>query len=223
MSPQKSLPRWAASNPRASRFLIILLSLFSSILFFEFGLYLPEMSLYWATLSFSTAVLMILCAWFSHKKGYGWLNRTVIYFGLSLLWLHFGNQSQIILSYNSGQNQILEASVGPVKPFAETEQKIRKHFRKHLGKRQKQLRSFLGNFDNLSPIAAFFIYFLLALLALALAYFLAIISCSLSCNGQVALSYVVLISAAIFALGGVFLIAYAIYRAVKKPQTIRSN
>ncbi len=80
---------------------------------------------------------------------------------------------------------------------------------------QKQLRRLFKAYDNLSPIAAFFIFFLLALLALAIAYFLAIISCSLSFSGQVTLSYVVLISAAIFALGGLFLIGYAIYRALK--------
>jgi hypothetical protein len=74
------------------------------------------------------------------------------------------------------------------------------------------------SFDNLSPVAAFFIFFLLALLALVIAFFLSIISCSLGCNGQVVLSYVVLVSAAIFALGGLFLIGYAIYRAAKKPK-----
>jgi hypothetical protein len=45
----------------------------------------------------------------------------------------------------------------------------------------------------------------------------------LGCSGQVVLSYVVLVSAAIFALGGLFLIGYAIYRAVKKPKNNLSS
>ena len=52
---------------------------------------------------------------------------------------------------------------------------------------------------------------------------MAIVSCSLSCNGQITMSYVVLVSAAIFALGGLFLFGYAIYRAVKKPNKQKEN
>ena len=216
MFPLISIPKWAAANPQTARLLIIILSLFSAVLFFEFGLYLPKINFWGAIFMWSAAVLLTAYAYHSYKKGKARIKRTIIYFCLSVLWLHLGNQSLSFLSVTDSNVTVLStASVGPIKPIAKTEKKIQKSIKKHLGKRQKQLRRLLGSYDNLSPIAAFFIFFLLALLALAIAYFLAIISCSLSCSGQVALSYVVLISAAIFALGGLFLIAYAIYRALR--------
>lgn len=213
---------WANHNKKTARWLIFFLSLFSAILFFETGLFLPDFNPVLSIIIWLFAVATSCFCWFSYYTGMKRLKRTFIYLCLSVLWLHFGNQSLSILTYNS--NIHLEtASVAPIKPITESEKPIRKFFSKHLKKRQQQLRKHFVYIDSLSPVAAFFIFFLLALLALAIAYFLAIVSCSLSCNGQVAMSYVVLISAAIFAMGGLFLIGYAIYRAVKKPNKSSTN
>jgi hypothetical protein len=214
--PYFSLAHWAFKNINAARLLIFLLSIFSGVLFFETGLYLPEFTVSLASFIWLFTVVTAIYCFFSYKYGYRIFKRAIIYLSLSVLWLHLGNQSvQILTPQNTKSIEI--ASIAPITPIAKTEQRIRKFFKKQLSKRKKQLRNVFGNYDNLSPVAAFFIFFLLALLALAIAYILAIISCSLSCNGQVAMSYVVLISAAIFALGSLFLIGYSIYRAVKKP------
>jgi hypothetical protein len=212
----KNISHWAAANARTARWLIFLLSLFSGVLFFEIGLFLPEFTFSLALFIWLFAVAVAACCFFSYKYGNRRLKRAIIYLSLSVLWLHLGNQSVQILSVSDAKN-IETAAIAPVKPIAKAEKKIKKSIGKYLSKRKKQLRSSFG-LDNLNPVAAFFIFFMLALLALFIAFFLSILSCSLGCSGQVVLSYVVLVSAAIFALGGLFLIGYAIYRAVKKPK-----
>ena len=216
------LSHWAAANRKTARWLIVFLSLFSAILFFEFGLYLPEMNLFGSIFLWSSAVLLMAYAWITHKQGKRPLKRTMIYFCLSLLWLHLGNQSVKILSI-SESNNIETASVLPVKPIAKAEKGIRKFLSKHFTKRKTQLKNNLGNIEQLSPIAAFFIFSLFGILALVIALILTFVSCSLSCSGQVAMSYVLLVSAAIFLLGGLFLFGYAIYRAGKKPNKKASD
>jgi len=220
--PLKSVAHWSAHNKVTARWLIFLLSLFSALISFEMGLFLPELSISLASVVWLSAIAVSVFCYVNYKKGNKLPKRIVIYFCLSVLWLHLGNQSVKIITMGNTQN-IETASIVPVKPVVKAEKQIRKNIGKYLTKRKKQLRNVLASLDNLSPLAAFFIFFLLALLALIIAYILAIISCSLSCNGQVAMSYVVLVSAAIFALGGLFLIGYAIYRAVKKPHNILST
>ncbi len=219
--PLKNISNWAAANASTARWLIFLLSLFSGVLFFEIGLFLSEFTLFPASFIWLFAVAVATCCFFSYKYGNRRLKRAIIYLSLSVLWLHLGNQSVQILSVSDAKN-FETASIAPLKPIAKAEKKIKKSIGKHLSKRKKQLRNSLS-LDNLSPVAAFFIFFLLALLALFIAFFLSILSCSLGCSGQVVLSYVVLVSAAIFALGGLFLIGYAIYRAVKKPKNNLSS
>lgn len=214
--PLKNISYWAAANASTARWLIFLLSLFSGVLFFEIGLFLSEFTLFPASFIWLFAVAIAACCFFSYKYGNRRLKRAIIYLSLSVLWLHLGNQSVQILSVSDAKN-IETASIAPVKPIAKAENKIKKSIGKYLSKQKKQLRNSLS-LDNFSPVAAFFIFFLLALLALFIAFFLSILSCSLGCSGQVVLSYVVLMNAAIFALGGLFLIGYAIYRAVKKPK-----
>jgi hypothetical protein len=93
MSPLISIPKWAAANPQTARLLIIILSLFSAVLFFEFGLYLPKINFWGAIFIWSASVLLTAYACHSYKKGKARIKRTIIYFCLSVLWLHLGNQS----------------------------------------------------------------------------------------------------------------------------------
>jgi uncharacterized membrane protein len=124
-----SISHWAAANIKTARLLIVLISIFIAILFFEFGLYLPELNLFGSTLLWALAVFFILFGWLTYKKGNKPLKRTLIYFCLSLLWLHAGNQSVKILSVPESNN-IETASVAPVKPISKTEKRIRKFLRK---------------------------------------------------------------------------------------------
>jgi hypothetical protein len=213
-TPQK----WASSNVRSARLLIFLLCFFSGVFFFELGLWLPEMNKYQSILLWSATVGTMYLCYKYYYSGRGRLyKRIVMNMGLILLWMHLGNQ--VISIMPSGQNELAplkEASViYPVKPLAETDKNIRSVFKKYLSKRKGTLSKKLGKIETMTPIGAFFLFFLLGLLALVISFYLAVYSCALSCNGQMTLSYVVLASAAIFALGGLFLIAYAIFRAVK--------
>ena len=127
MSPLFSLPKWAAANPKTARLLIIILSLFSAVLFFEFGLYLPEINFWGAIFMWSAAVLLAAYAYYSYKKGNTPIKRTIIYFCLGVLWIHLGNQSLPFLSVSdSNITELSTASVGPIKPIAMTEKQIQK-------------------------------------------------------------------------------------------------
>lgn len=194
---------------------------FSGVFFFELGLWLPEMEKYQSTLLWSATVgIMYLCYKFYYSGRCRLYKRIVMNLGLILLWILFGNQ--VISIMPSGQNelaQLKEASViYPVKPLAEIDKNIRSVFKKYLNKRKGTLSKKLGKIETMHPIGAFFLFFLLGLLAIVISFYLAILSCSLSCNGQMTASYIALIATAIFVLGGLFLIGYAFYRAFKKTK-----
>lgn len=201
MNHLKALRFWAAAQPRTARFLIAIICTLLCTFAFEFGLWLEQGSLLfvatflsvnamlacWSIFSYSAAVNKGGLSHYEARK----LPSLTLYLVCFALWGLIGNQSIRVLpdiretSISNNHSKVVvtqEASFSaPVKPLAKMDKRLRGLFKKHLQKRQQQLRGILAP-QEMHPVAAFFLFFFLGLLALALAYFLLFLSCSLSCN-----------------------------------------
>ena len=212
---------WAANNPQKARFHIVLLSFLASLTAFEFGLWAEKANLLTSTLILLPSISLGLWAWFSQRrqKSSKRLKIGFLYLITFVLWGHLGNQTISMLpdAHEAKSIVLKEASVVyPVKPLETIDKKVRGFFKKHLLKRQQGLRKQFGGIGDIAPVGIFFLFFLFGLLAIVLAFFLVILSCSLGCSGQVAASYIAGIGAVISVLGSLFLIGFGIYLAVKK-------
>jgi len=236
----KVLRSWAAAQPKTARFCIASTCTLSCIFAFGFGLWLEQSILLFAAIFLSANATLALWAWFSYsyadkstKLARHKAQNTrglILYLICFAIWGLIGNQSIQILpdvgetTISNNHSELVttqEASFStPIKPLAQTDKKLRGLLKKYLQKRQKQLRIIFKSPQEMSPVGAFFLFFFLGILALLLAYFLLILSCSLSCSGQTTLSTLVGISALISVLGGLLLIGYGIYRAFRKRRPI---
>jgi hypothetical protein len=215
------LTKWAVQNPKIAQFTIIGVFSFSLIFFFFLGLWIPEIN----TLpDFNLTVFLSLLTGLTlivHKniKCSFLTKKTILTFTYLLsffLIIQATKQTHCLENNNFSDSPVRSLSV--VYNVKSTKQSTtnQKFFKKKLIKIRNFLYKSLKSPSELMPVAAFFLYFILGIITIILAFFLAILSCSLSCGGQAIVATSMLISTAILGAGGIFLIVYAFICAFRK-------
>lgn len=217
------LTKWAVQNPKIAQLTMIGVFSFSLIFVFFLGLWIPEIS---SLPDFNLTVFLSLLTGLTfivHKniKCSFFTKKTILTFTYLLsffLIIQATKQTHCLGNNNFSDSPSPIRSLSVVYNVKTTKQSTTNHklFKKKLIQIRNFLYKSLKSPSELMPVAAFFLYFLLGIITIILAFFLAILSCSLSCGGQAIVATSMLISTVILGAGGIFLIVYAFICAFRK-------